>query len=128
MAIHFDAGEGSSEIAELITEAFSAADPTLARPDAIRAEEDHVVAEFHELSDRVPAGPAEGHSPAGSEAVNQLKGLRFIPSTLVPTVRALLALSEARTRAGLSPRQRLVIEVNPEHTPGQERFDPQEDI
>jgi hypothetical protein len=127
VAIHFDAGEGSSQIAQLMTEAFSTEDPTLARPNAIRAEDDHVVAEFHEVSDRVPTGPAEGRSPAGSEAVNQLKDLRFIPSTLVPTVRALLALSEARNRAGLSPRQRLVIEVSPEPAPGQERFDPHED-
>jgi hypothetical protein len=128
VAIHFDAGEGSSKIAELMSEAFSTADPTLARPNAIRAENDHVVAEFHEVSDCVPTGPADSESPAGSEAVNQLKDLRFIPSTLVPTVRALLALSEARSRAGLSPRQRLIIEVNPEPPPGQERFDPQEDI
>ena len=127
VAIHFDAGEGSSEIAELMTEAFSTADPTLARPNAIRAEDDHVVAEFYDVSDRVPTGPTVGQRPAGSEAVSQLKELKFVPSTLVPTVRALLALSEARTRAGLSPRQRLIIEVSPEPAPGQERFDPHED-
>ena len=127
VAIHFDAGEGSSEIAQLITEAFSTGSPTLARPQAVRAEEDRVVAEFHELSDRVPTGPEEGHPPAGGETVGQIKEAHAIPSVVVPAVRALLALSEARSRAGLPPRQRLIIEVDPEPRPGQDRFDPQED-
>ncbi len=116
----FDAAEGGQRVADVLVDVFGETESaTVARPAAVRREDDHVTVEFHELSpERPPTGeeyrPPRVDEPSEAPGRAAIQELEAMPSdVLLPALRALVALSAARTRAGLPPRQHIVIEVSP---------------
>ena len=119
--ISFEADEGPREIADLLLDTLGGDAATVAAADSITEAQDRVIVRFDEVENEVPPhgreyDPPRGDEPAeapGREALERLRQLREDSPTVVPIVRALIALSAARRKAGLSPRQRITIEVEP---------------
>lgn len=121
--ITFDADGDASEIAELVTRTFSSGFATVATPTGVWANDGTVTIEFDRLDAADPHSPGpERPEPEGQEAVEAAARLHFEPTALVPAVRAAMAASAARARAGLPPRQRVTIEIEPAEAPNQEHF------
>jgi len=127
--ITFDAEEGGDEVADWLVRTFSAPrTATAARPSGVRAEDDRVTVTFDELSPIEPAHGTEYRPPVpdepseapGQRAIHELEPMSA--DALIPIVRALVALVGARTRAGLTPRQRLTLEIAPSPIHGQEEL------
>lgn len=118
--VTLDAGEGADQIAPVLLDAFCDRETaTVAHPTSLQSGEESVTINFHDLSSQMPA-PGSAHQPpraeepseaAGREAIAQLEDVAS--DVLVPALRALVAVIAARGRAGLTPRQRLTIEVTP---------------
>lgn len=118
--VTINADEGGQRIADLLVEVFGEADAaSVARPASVRREDDHVTVEFRELAPQAPASgdayrPARPDEPTEAPGRAAIRELEEMPSdVLLPALRALVAFSSARARAGLPPRQHLVIEVSP---------------
>ena len=85
---------------------------------------------FAEVPDQPPPGAEEfrppkeedAHEAAGRAAIERLAESGNEATTLVPIVRALVSISGARARAGLQPRQRVTIEVEPSSVHSQEEL------
>jgi hypothetical protein len=94
---------------------------TAAPPRTVSESSDQVRVRFEEITPDIPP-TGEAYRPpreedpkeaAGRAAIEQLAQANFEGTPVVPILRALVALSAARARAGISPRQRIVIEVEP---------------
>ena len=118
--ISLEAPEGADTIAGLLVDVFSGADTaSVARPTSVSATDDEVVVRFSEVAGELPPPGAEYRPPRPDEPSEQ-RGRRAIedvadmPADVVlPALRALVALSAARERAGLSPRQSITLHVEP---------------
>lgn len=94
---------------------------TAAPPKTVSETDDRITVRFDEITPDVPP-PGEAYRPPRDEdpreaaarvAIEHLTQADFEGTPVVPILRALVALSAARARAGVSPRQRIVIEVEP---------------
>ena len=118
--VTFDAEEGGDRVLPLLLEVFDVADTaSVARPTSLQCDDDYVAINFCELSPQMPAA-GSAHSPAREEEPSEAAGRAAIAEledvaspVLVPALRALVAVSAARERAGIAPRQRLTVEVAP---------------
>jgi hypothetical protein len=122
--ITFEADGDASEIADLLTRTFSGSFATVATPTGVRADDGTVTVEFDRLDAADPHSPGpERPAPEGQAVVEAAARVHFEATALVPVVRAAMAASAARARAGLPPRQRVIIEVEPAEPPDPEHFD-----
>jgi hypothetical protein len=118
--ISFDAPEGGREIADRLLEAFAGWETaTVARPSGVRVEEGEVTVSFDEIpaelpprgADYEPARHDEPSELAGREAIERVAELHA--DAVVPLLRALVTLTAAGQRSGLSPRRTIRLEVEP---------------
>lgn len=115
--ISFDA-LSADHVARQLWASFSDYGPVLAMPTGVYADGGRVVVEFGALSDDPTDGPTTVDQGApGAEIVAALAGFGREPTVVVPVLRALLAVSTARQRAGLNPREGVGIEIQPAATP-----------
>lgn len=126
--ISFEA-EDPRQLADVAVSTLSEMSPSLAQALTVEAGENAVTVEFPELegghvppagTEYIPARPADA---PGREAVVHLADLEKEPGALLPIVRALVTLVAARERAGLPPRQRVTIEVEPSAPHGADEFE-----
>lgn len=119
--IAFEVDGEPREAANLLLRVLGDERAHVAPPGAVSSEDDRVVIHFYELVDQVPPHGAEFRPPRveepteapGRTAIEHLHEMHGPPSPLVPVARALVAVSAARERAGLTPRQHITIEVEP---------------
>lgn len=120
VVINLEAPEGAETIAGLLTSVFSGSDTaSVARPSSVAVAGNEVVVRFSDIAAEVPAHGEEYVPPRedepserpGREAIDMVS--QVPADVLVPALRALVALSAARVRAGLSPRQSLTLHVEP---------------
>jgi hypothetical protein len=118
--VTLEAQEGAEQIAPVLLDAFcDRGTATVAHPTSLQSDEDSVTINFHELSTQMPAA-GSAHRPPRAEEPSEAAGRAAIAQfediasgVLVPALRALVAVSAARGRAGIAPRQRIAIEVTP---------------
>jgi hypothetical protein len=109
----FDADRDQDAV-ERLWEAFSTAEPHLARPTGIEAIDGHIAVDFDGVSDDPTFGPTSvEHGAPGAEAIAALRGFSRQRTLVVPAMRALLTLSAMRERAGLPPRREVRVDVLP---------------
>jgi hypothetical protein len=109
--ISFDA-LSPDHVARQLWASFSDYGPVVAMPTGVFAEEGRVVVEFGALSDDPTDGPTTAEQGApGAELVAALHGFQRERTLIAPLLRALLATSTARQRAGLNPREGVGIEI-----------------
>ena len=120
VVITLEAPEGAEKIAGLLVDVFSGSDrATVARPAAVSTTDSEVIVRFSEVAAEVPPPGADYRPPREDEPSERpgrivLEGVADMPAdALLPTLRALVALSAARERAGLSPRQSITLHVEP---------------
>lgn len=116
VTVWLEASDDPEGAAESLVQALSADTATAARADGVRGTEHGVAVHFPELRPQPPPPGAEYKPPrsdepteaGGQEALRSLEQMHDI----LPVVRALIAVSAARVRAGIAPdSQRVVIEV-----------------
>ena len=119
--IAFEADGAPREVADLLLQMFGDERVHVAPPAAVSSDEERVIVDFYEVVDQVPPHGTEFQPPRAEEpteapgrtAIEHLTGVHDAPSALIPVARALVAVSAARERAGLTPRQHITIEVEP---------------
>jgi hypothetical protein len=118
--------ENTAEVAEALNTALCGYEgPALARAVTSDPESNAVVVDFEAVeADRIAPHP-EALEPDAHEALDHVSRLRSEPTALLAIVRALIAASDAREKAGLEPRTRLTIDVSPTSPP---RADWSEDV
>jgi hypothetical protein len=102
------------DIAERLWRSFSDGRPLAAMPTGIRLDDGRVTVEFDRLSERAETDEEAltEHAP-GSALIAALTRFEREHTLLVPLLRALLAFSAARKRAGLRPRHGVEVTVVP---------------
>jgi hypothetical protein len=120
--VSLNAEEASArETAHSLLKAFTDHLSPIASASAIQETGGGVTVHFAEVPDEPPPAPSEyeppreedAHEAAGRGAIRRLAETEEGASALLPIMRALVAVSDARTRAGLLPHERLTIEVEP---------------
>jgi hypothetical protein len=122
--------EDARETALALVKVFSEHVSPIASASTIRETDRGVTVLFAEVPDQPPPGGHEfrppreedAHEAAGRAAIERLAESGTEATTLVPIVRALVSVSGARARAGLQPRQRVTIEVEPSTVHSQEEL------
>jgi len=130
ISISVEAKGDARETADILMRALSAETATVAQASTVSHEDDRVIVNFREVVDEAPShgdeyAPPRADEPTeagGREAVERLQEMGEEPTPIVPIVRALVALSAARARSGLSPRQRITIEVEPAQVHSQDEL------
>jgi hypothetical protein len=101
-------------VRERLWQEFSSGEPLVARPTGVSAEHDSVTVEFDRLPCDVRAAPTTIEQGApGAEVLAALQGMEREPDPIVPVLRALLATTTARVRAGLPARGKTEVTVEP---------------
>lgn len=128
--ISFEADEDVRGTARALLKVFGENMATTADPKTVSESGDRLRVRFDEVTHDIPP-PGEAYSPPREEdpteaaarmAIEQLTQAHLEGTPVIPILRALVALSAARARAGLSPRQRITIEVEPSRVHQQEEL------
>jgi hypothetical protein len=118
--ITLDAPEGGDEIGRQLLDVFGRSETaSVAKPSLLSTDEGKVVVEFSEVPSDLPAAGAEYRPPREDEP-SEAPGRTAIThiaempaNVLVPAMRALVALTAARSKAGLPARQSITLQVEP---------------
>ena len=122
--IAFEADGDPNVTAQALIDTLVDSTAPVARIHAVSTNDSDVVVHFREIADEVPVSGSDYRPPrrdepteqAGREAIERLADMHEDSTALTPIVRALVAMSAARARAGLSARQRITISVTPAPT------------
>ncbi len=119
--VSFEGGDDPAETARVLLDVFEHPVARAANARLVSADQGRVTIEFPEVScevpvagaDYVPSRPDEPEEAAGRAAIEALAASVDQPGALLPLVRAIVAVSAARSSIGLAPRQHISLEVEP---------------